>query len=146
MPRDLVDWFFQDPWRPFDGDRLGASSISVDMRETDDAYIVEAELPGVRPEDTDVTLEGRTLTIRARYDESREENGKGERYLLRERRTGEMARSVMLPGPVEADRVSSSFEQGELRITMPKAAETRARRIPIGSGANGAKRVGGSGS
>jgi HSP20 family protein len=143
MPvRDLFDWVFQDPWRIGDGDRFGSSSMAIDLRETDDAYVVEAELPGIRPEDTEVTLDGRTLSIRGRYQESREEGGKGERYLLRERRTGEMMRSVMLPGAIDADKVSTSFEQGELRITLPKAAESRARRIPVGSGPGGAKPVG----
>ena len=96
--------------------------------------VVDAELPGIRPEDTEVTLDGRTLSIRGRYHESREEGGQGERYLLRERRTGELMRSVTLPGAIDADNVETSFEQGELRITLPKAAETRARRIPVGPG------------
>jgi HSP20 family protein len=143
MPaRDVFDYFVQDPWRMFDGDRFGPSTIAVDLRETNDAYVVEAELPGVRPEDTEVTLEGRTLTMRARYDESREEGGQGERFLLRERRSGEMTRSVTLPGGIDADKVTTSFEHGELRITLPKAAEMRARRIPIGSGPTGTKPVG----
>ena len=126
----------------FDGDRFGASNMPIDLRETDEAYIVEAELPGVRPEDTEVTLEGRTLTIRARYDESREEGQQGEKFLVRERKTGELTRSLTLPSAIDAERVSSAFEQGELRITLPKAPETRARRIPVGPGGNGAKQVG----
>jgi HSP20 family protein len=143
--RDFFEALWQDPWRIFDGDRLGSSAVAIDLRESDDAYTVEAELPGVRPEDTEVTLDGRTLTIRARYSESREEGSPGERYLMRERRMGESARSVMLPGAVDADAVTTKFENGELRITLPKAPESRARRIPVGPGAGNAKRVGSSG-
>jgi HSP20 family protein len=135
--RDIVDWVFQDPWRMLDGDRFMSGGMPIDMRETDDAFIVEAELPGVRPEDTEVTLDGRTLTIRGRYGQSQEQGGGGERYLLRERRSGEMVRSISLPAQIDPERVTSTFDQGELRVTLPKAAETRARKIPIGSGGNG---------
>jgi HSP20 family protein len=144
--RDVVDWMFRSPWAPvFDGDGLSSAAMAVDLRETDDAFIVEAELPGIKPEDTELTLDGRTLTIRGRYGETREEGGKGERYLLRERRAGEMARSIVLPAAVDPDKVTSMFEQGELKISLPKAAEGRARRIPIGSGASGTGRIGSTG-
>jgi len=140
--RDVVDWMFRSPWAVLDADGLSSAAMAVDLRETDDEFVVEAELPGIKPEDTELTLDGRTLTIRGRYGETREEGGKGERYLLRERRVGEMARSILLPAAVDADKVTSTFDQGELRITLPKAAESRARRIPIGSGASGTKRIG----
>ena len=146
MPaRDFFEALWQDPWRMLDGDRLGSSAMAIDMRESDDAYTVEAELPGVRPEDMDITLDGRNLTIRARYSESREEGGRGDQYLVRERRMGESARSVMLPGAVDADAVTTEFENGELRISLPKAPESRARRIPVGPGGGSTKRVGSSG-
>jgi HSP20 family protein len=132
--RDMFEWFFRDPWsRLFDGDRLGSQGMPIDMRETDDSFVIEAEMPGIRPEDTEVTVDGRTLTIRGRYQEMREQGGKGERYLVRERRSGETARSITLPASVDVDNVKSSFQQGELTITLPKAADSRARRIPIGT-------------
>jgi HSP20 family protein len=141
--RDVVDWMFRDPWMAFDEGRFGPAAMPIDVRETADAIVVEAELPGIKPEDADVTIDGRTLTIRGHYTETREEGGKDERYLLKERRVGELARSITLPATIDPDKVSTSFEQGELKIVLPKAAESRARRIPIGAG-TGAKRVGGS--
>jgi HSP20 family protein len=139
--RSALDWFFNDPlfeWTP-GGD--GGMSPMIDMRETDDAYIVEAELPGVKAEDAEVTLDGQTLVIRGRYGEEREHDGKG-RYLVRERRSGTYARAITLPGGIDPDKVTSSFANGELTITLPKAAEAKARRIPVSAGAAGAKRVG----
>lgn len=144
MPlRDAIDWLFEDPWSRMGlGERFTEGGITLDMRETDDAFVVEAELPGIKPEDVEVTLEGRTLAIRGRYSEEREENGKGERYLLRERRTGQVMRVITLPAPVDTEKVTSMFDNGELEVTLPKAKETKARRITVGSNAQRAKSVG----
>jgi HSP20 family protein len=141
--RSAVDWFFDEPflnWSRWAGD--GGTTPMVDMRETDDAYVVEVELPGVKPEDTEVTLDGQTLVIRGRYGDEREEEAKGGRYLVRERRSGTFARAITLPGGIDADKVTSSFNNGELTISLPKVAEAKARRIPVSAGSAGAKNVG----
>jgi len=141
--RDAFDWLFEDPWaRAGLTERFSEGAITLDMRETDEAFLVEAELPGIKPEDTEVTLDGRTLVIRGRYSEDREEGGKSERFLLRERRTGQVMRVITLPAPVDADKVTSTFENGELKVTLPKAMGTKARRIPVGTGSERAKSVG----
>jgi HSP20 family protein len=139
---DVFDLMFRDPWTSlFDESRFGGATMPIDVKETGNEFVVEAELPGIKPEDTEVTIDGRNLTIRGRYAESREEGGKGERYLLRERRTGEFVRTITLPAGIDADNVSSTFEQGELKIVLPKAPESRARRIPVGPGSD-ARQVG----
>ncbi len=119
--RSPFDWLFEEPWLDR-GWQQGANVPSVDMRETDDAFIVEAEMPGVRPEDTDVSLDGRTLTILGSYDQEREGDGRNGRYLLRERQSATYARAITMPADVDADRVSCSFENGELTVTLPKSA------------------------
>jgi len=103
----------------------------LDVRETDDAYLVEIDLPGVDPKDTEVLIEGRTLTVRGRFAEAEEEE-RGN-YLVRERRQGQFMRAVALPGMVEVDQVTSNAEKGRLTITLPKATQNRARRIQVGS-------------
>lgn len=119
--------------------------MALDLRETDDEYIVEAEMPGVKPDDIEVTLEGNTLLIRGNFHKETEQKetdgGKTGRYILRERESATYARAITLPGSVEADKVTSRFENGELQITLPKAAEMRARRIPITGGTSGARQV-----
>lgn len=141
--RSALDWFFQDPWREIGNWSEG--QMAIDLRETDDDYIIEAEMPGVKPEDIEVTLEGNTLLIRGNYQretEKREgDGGKTGRYILRERESATYARAITLPGSVDAEKVTSKFENGELQITLPKAAEMRARRIPITGGASGARQV-----
>ncbi|HEV8488724.1 MAG TPA: Hsp20/alpha crystallin family protein [Candidatus Limnocylindrales bacterium] len=104
----------------------------IDVRETTDSYVVEIDLPGVDPENTEVLVEGRTVTIRGQFEESREEDQGN--FLLRERRRGSFMRAVALPGMVDVDQVSSSFENGQLTIVLPKASQNRARRIQIEAG------------
>ncbi|HET9084199.1 MAG TPA: Hsp20/alpha crystallin family protein [Candidatus Limnocylindrales bacterium] len=114
----------------------------LDVRETDDAYIVEVELPGVDPKDTEVSIEGRTVTIRGQFAEEQErEEGN---FLLRERRRGQFMRAVALPGMVDVEKATSRYENGELTITLPKATQNRARRVEItsGDGRNGNGRSG----
>ena len=131
--RDMFDRWFRDPWFGFPAQFDGDGSLAVDVREQDDKYVIEADMPGIRPEDTEVTLDGRTLTIRASYDSGSDDDA-GRRqgdYLVRERRRGSLTRTVTLPTEVDADHVTSTYENGELCITMPKAAQARARRIDV---------------
>jgi HSP20 family protein len=106
---------------------------ALDVRETDDEYIIELDLPGIDPEQTEVLVEGRTVTIRGRIEEEAEEN-RGN-YLVRERRQGSFLRAVALPGMIEVDKVATSYQDGQLRIVLPKASASRARRIAIDEGA-----------
>jgi HSP20 family protein len=127
--RDVFDRLLTDRWFFGDGDGELGISPSLDVRETADAYIVEADLPGVKPEDVEVTVEGRMLTMRGRMGADREERGEG--YLVRERSSGSFTRTINLPGMFDPDKVMSEYADGELRITLPKAAASRARRIDV---------------
>jgi HSP20 family protein len=127
LERLMGDW----PLAQFDA-RLTELGPPLDVRETDDAYIVEIDLPGVDPKDTEVLIEGRTLTVRGQFsDEKVEERGN---YLVRERRQGQFMRAVALPGMVEIDQIRSHAENGRLTIKLPKATQNRARRIEIDAG------------
>jgi HSP20 family protein len=106
---------------------------ALDVRETDDEYVIEVDLPGIDPEQTEVLVEGRTVTVRGRVEEEAEEN-RGN-YLVRERRQGSFLRAVALPGMIDVDKVSTRYQDGQLTIVLPKASASRARRIAIGDGA-----------
>lgn len=108
----------------------GRTTFPLDVRERDDTYEIRAELPGVRPEDLDITVQGGMLTIRARTQQ--EEERPGENWIVRERRAGVYERTITLPTSVEADQAQARFEHGVLHLTLPKAAEARPKRIPIG--------------
>jgi HSP20 family protein len=141
--RSALDWLLDQQWSGEGGWQGGGMAPSLDMRETEDAFLVELEMPGVRPEDTEVTLDGRVLIVRGESGNGGEEETSRGRYLVRERQSMSFARAITLPTDVEADRVDCRFENGELMITLPKAAQARSRRIPISTGSQGAKQVGG---
>ena len=111
------------------GERL--APYAVDVREDADHFYVEAELPGFRKEDVNITLENQTLTIAAeRKDEQKEEGGKGE-LLLHERRYTHFQRSFTLPPIVDEQTVNAKLADGVLKITLNKREETKPRRISV---------------
>lgn len=100
---------------------------AIDVRETDDAYVVEVELPGVEPDGIEVLVEGRTLTVRGEFAEETQDG----QALVRERRRGSFLRVLALPGQVDVDGVDTTYINGELRIMLPKASQERSRRIKV---------------
>lgn len=112
-----------------DGDWLPA----VNVEESQEELILTAELPGMRREDIEIELENNVLTIRGQRQEERTE-GEERRYHLWERRYGSFQRSFTLPRTVNGKQISAEYENGLLRVRMPKAPEARGRRIEIGSG------------
>jgi len=130
VARRLMDRWLGDGFlTPTFETALADTAPSLNVRETPDAYVVEVEMAGIEPDAIDVTVEGRTLTIRGSYEESEERQGT---YLLREWRSGTFLRSVALPAVIDADNASSEVQNGELILTLPKAAQNRARRLQIG--------------
>lgn len=102
----------------------------VDIEETDDAFVVEAELPGVKRDDVSVELNDNELTIRGEAKE-RERVG----ILRRQtRRTGEFLYRVRLPGDVDEDKVEATLRDGVLELRIGKAVPAQARRIEISAG------------
>ncbi len=103
--------------------------LPLDVSETEDAYIVKASIPGVNPDDIDITLTDNVLTIKAEIKEEKEvEEAK---YHLRERRFGVFSRSITLPTAVDADKVEAVYENGVLTLTIPKAEEVKPRKIEV---------------
>jgi len=114
----------------------GARAPSIDMRETDRAVEISAELPGVDEADLDVEVHDQTLTIRGEKKFERDEEEKDGGYRVMERAYGSFARTIPLPYPVEPDQVDARFRNGVLKLTLPKPAETEAprRKIAIKNG------------
>jgi HSP20 family protein len=109
----------------------GEVNLPLDVLDDQDSYVVHAALPGLKPEDVQINLQGDTLSIRGQAPQTAEEKGKT--YLLRERQQVSYARSITLPGPVDADRAAAQFEHGVLTLTLPKAEAARPKTIKIGS-------------
>jgi HSP20 family protein len=118
------------------GAQSGAvGSLAVDIKETPDDFVVTAALPGVKPEDVDISVLGETLRIQAETKEEREETkGDGKengRWIVRERRHGMVQRVLTLPSQVKADEAQATFEHGVLTLTLPKAEAAKPRAIKV---------------
>lgn len=105
---------------------------ALDVAERSDAYVVHAELPGVSPEQVDVSFEQNVLTIRGNKSASFDVGNDGElRLFAAERVHGGFERSVRLPEFVDADRIEARFTNGLLVVTVPKAQTAQARKIAV---------------
>jgi HSP20 family protein len=105
--------------------------VSMDVLENDDNFVVKATLPGVLPDDIDVTFSNNTLTVRGEVKQ--DETSEDEQYHLRERRYGKFSRSITLPTRIDADKIHANYESGILTLTLPKTEEVKARRISVKS-------------
>ena len=105
---------------------------SMDLYEEHDNLVVEAHLPGFKPEDINVSVENGVLTISG--ETKAEEERKERNYLLREKRSGRFTRSIQLPATYATDPSEAKFEHGELRLVFPKAESAKPRRIQITGG------------
>lgn len=104
-----------------------SAAFPVDIRETADTMIVEAELPGFEKDQIDISLENRVLTITAAREEIKHE---GEQH-LRERRNTRVARSFRLPGTVDENSVEAALHHGVLSLTIQKREEVKPRKIEV---------------
>ncbi|WP_376792277.1 Hsp20/alpha crystallin family protein [Thermoflexus sp.] len=102
---------------------------AVDIYETKDEVVVKAAVPGVRPEDLEVTVSGNTVSIRGEFRE--EQEAREGSWIRQERRAGSFARSFVLPVEVVADRAVAEYEHGVLTLRLPKAEAVKARTIKV---------------
>lgn len=103
----------------------------TDVIETEREIRVITEMPGLRREDIEVDVENNVLTLRGEKREQRTEGEEG-KFHLSERRYGTFTRSFILPRDVDADQIQAAFEDGVLRVTIPKSERARRRRIEVG--------------
>ena len=145
--RQAMDRLFEDSFvrprgwgtGPFEG--LG---VPLDVSSGADAVIVEASLPGYKPEDVEVTIENGTLSIHA---ESSSETREGEGdSLVTEIRRGSVSRTIALPSGLEPDKATASYEQGMLKLRIPKAEAVKPRQIRITPTTDGSSAHGSNGS
>jgi HSP20 family protein len=130
--RQAMDRLFEDSFvspltlRSYPGE---ASAPALDVHQTADEIVVTAALPGLKAEDVDITITGQTLLIRGEF----KEDSKVERdqYLYRERRFGTFQRQVQLPVRVQGDAATATFEDGVLRLSIPKSEEVKPRQIQV---------------
>ena len=116
----------------FDESERREWAIPLDVLEEDDEILVRASLPGVYPDDIDVSIEDRVLAIKAKTSGEREYKEGG--YLMRERRAGSFHRSLRLPDTVDSDKAKTLYENGILTVTLPKAESKKAKHLKVNVG------------
>ena len=116
--------FFVEPFRD-----LAGWNPALDVAENDTAVIVKAELPGLDPDDVEISLTADVLTIKGEKKEEKEEKDKN--YHCVERTYGSFQRSLRLPAPVKADDVEAAYKNGVLTITLPKREESKPKSVKI---------------
>ncbi|MCA9864960.1 MAG: Hsp20/alpha crystallin family protein [Anaerolineae bacterium] len=128
---EALNRFFDDSYdRPMsEWDSTRSWNLPLDVIEKEDAYVVRASIPGLDPDDLDITFTDNVLTIQAQTKLDNEDES--ERYMVRERRFGSFTRSIRFPMPVDGDEVEATCKNGELMLRLPKAENARPRRISI---------------
>ena len=106
-----------------------AETVPVDVYHTENEVVIKATLPGVKPEEVDVSLNGDTLTIKGEI--KAEEKIDRKDYLYKEQRCGVFHRTVALPNGLDTEKAEASFEDGILTLTIPKSEEAKLRQIKI---------------
>ena len=135
--RQAMDRLFEESYvRPGTWWRSDTQGVlPLDVIATKEALVVKAAVPGIRPEDVDITITGDNLSITATHNEERKEEEGG--YLFQELRRGTWSRTVSLPGDLETEAASAAYENGVLTLTIPKSARAKPRqiRLTVGEGA-----------
>lgn len=124
------DDVFDDFWRPIRRSDGGALAPAVDVSESDDEYRIRADLPGVKKEDLDVSLQDGVLTINAETHQEEKEEKAG-RVIRQERRYGKFVRSMRLGDSVDADKIKADYKDGVLNLVLPKAEKVKAKKIDV---------------
>ena len=132
--RQVMDRLFEDAWVPSWGAVRGAvdsgfGTLPVDVYETDDAVVVTASLPGLKPEDIDNTVQGDMIRIHG--ETKHDEEVKDDQFHRVERSYGSFTRSFALPHTVDAGKVEASYKDGVLTITLPQREEAKPKQIKV---------------
>ena len=126
--REAMDQVFNDSYlRNRDYRQAQAWQLPIDAYATEDAIVLTADVPGLKPEELNVTLEGDTLTIRGELKARAEDRN----YLLRERTTGPFERVLTINTPIDTNKVTAEFSDGVLTLALPKAEAVKPKQIKV---------------
>ena len=129
MMRSLFGW---DPFRemaPFWNEERATFAPAFEIKETKDAYVFKADMPGVKEQDLEVSLTGNRLAISGKREGEKED--KGERYYTYERSYGSFTRSFTLPDGVDGEKIAAHLDGGVLTLSVPKKPEVQAKKIDV---------------
>jgi len=127
--REAMDRLFDEAFtRPITSE-AGMEMPAVDLYQTDNEVVVKASLPGMNPDDINISVTADVLTLKGDYKQ--EDEIKDAQYHIREHRHGIFERSIMLPASVQPDKAKAEFDKGILSITLPKTETIKAKTVNI---------------
>ena len=124
---ELFDQYLMDP----EGESTQLMNVSMDVAETEQAFEVKVDLPGIEANDVDIQISNNTLTVRGTRSDTSEEKDEAKKFHRIERYQGSFSRSVLLPNMVNEDEAVAEFKGGVLKIVIPKSDEARPKKISI---------------
>jgi HSP20 family protein len=127
--RRTVDRLFDNAGPDHEWGQPSMWGLAVDVVENKDDFIVKASVPGINPDDLDISYADDILTIKGEIKSENEV--KDNQYHLRERRFGSFARSIRLPTKIKGDAIEASYQNGVITLHLPKAEEVKPKRIAI---------------
>jgi HSP20 family protein len=127
--RNAVDRLFDTTFAPSVNGQPVTWGLALDVLEQEDEFLVKASVPGINPDDLEITFTDNVLTIKG--ETKAEEEVKEANYHLRERRYGVFTRSLSLGSRITADKIQANYENGVLTLHLPKAEEDKPKRIAI---------------
>ncbi len=129
VPRSFLKPFFED-WDLFPSS-VTSSEEGLNVYETADEVVVEAMVPGISPDQVDITIDNNLLTIKAEAKEERKEEDKKRHYYLHGWQQQQFFYQVQLPSKVNSDKANADIKNGVLKITLPKKEEAKSKKIKV---------------
>ncbi len=134
--REAMDRLFEEsfvrPSRRVAGDGVAMERLPIDLYETADALTLKARVPGVNPEDVEITIEGDNLVIKTELrSDALLDKAKDWTWYRHELYHGPVGRSISLPSLIQTDKIEATFRNGELTLVLPKAEEVKPRSIKV---------------
>ena len=128
----LFDEGYSRPWRLLAADE--EATMPVDISENEREVEIKASLPGVNPDEINISVQNDVLTIRGEHREETEDKDDKKQYHRREVRYGSFVRSIALPSSVDPDNAQAEFKNGMLQLKLPKSEAAKPRQIKVSSG------------
>lgn len=131
---DLMGW---EPWSVFRGKRHHRPDLFLprfDVKEVKDGYVFQADVPGVKENDLDMSITGHRLTISGKREA--QEQHEGENHFVMERTYGSFSRTFTLPEEADTDRIKAEMKDGVLHVMIPKKTEAQSKKVQIGIGSS----------
>ena len=131
FPRNMFEDLFEQYFSNGDSQLSEVLKASMDVAETETAFEVKMDLPGVSAENVDIQIDNNTLTVRGHRSDETEDTDEERHFHRVERYSGSFSRSVLLPNSINEDEAVAEFKDGVLKIVIPKTEDAKPRKIQI---------------